>query len=423
MKARAFLALFPLAFVVSCVTRTELGADPFTVPFVLADRATCSHDDADRFHCLGDGRDARLGVTPSSLGESCVGGPCTSIFEQTQNASIVDVALFDDGGCFGVGDGVVCAGRNDFGQGGVARDASVTVVLRYAGANFHPVDVDAGVAHVCALTDTSQVLCWGLGAHGQLGVDPATLDDCGTASASDAARLSVLAGSTVRCSGTPHLITGIDDAIGLATTDFGTCVLRASGELRCFGSNALGALGLPSAVGLVVMPTRVAIEPALAIDASAGNVCALLREGTLRCAGANDAGQLGSDANDEDCGGVPCVRAFERVPVGRVEDFAIGDHSLYVVDDAARLWARGAGGLGELGDGASTHETTCDVDCSRSFVRPHLPRHVLAVRAGADHACALLTDGRTFCFGGGASGQTGSSFHEDALEPVEIALP
>ena len=98
-----------------CVVGTDLGEDAFEVRFVLGARATCASDDRTRLFCVGDGTDARLGIDPTGLDESCGGAPCTSVFSQSQNASIRDVAWFEDGGN---STGVASAAKAALSEGG-----------------------------------------------------------------------------------------------------------------------------------------------------------------------------------------------------------------------------------------------------------------------------------------------------------------
>ncbi len=407
----------------SCSRTVDLGADVYVVPFVLGTEATCASSADGGFYCVGVGTDGRLGIPVARFDEPCGERPCTSTFMDVQHAFVGDAAFYEDGGCFAIGDGVACSGRNDVGQGGVEPlDDAVTMELRYIDSFANPIEVEAGRAHACALVENGQVLCWGLGSHGQLGVDPLELDDCGVADSSDAARLAIGLGDVIRCSGTPRLIAGIDDAVDVATNDFGSCVLREGGELRCFGRNVNGALGLGASPSATV-PTRVDVPEVARVEAAGGNVCAILRDGRLACAGENASGQLGALDGTAGCAEPPCSTSMTVLPVGRVVDVALGARTTYVVDASHRLLASGADDRGQLGDGDGSPGVCEDVPCARAFVPVALERHAVFVRAGGMHACALATDRRTYCFGSGGGGETASSFHEDQPSPVEIALP
>lgn len=123
---------------------------------------------------------------------------------------------------------VACWGWNRFGQVGHGlaseseRPALATVVL---GLN-NVVEIEAGFGFACARRTAGDVWCWGSDADGQLG---------------DSLLHTACAGTP--CSLAPVQVEGIDDAIDLAAGDDHACVLRASGEVWCWGDNRFGQLG------------------------------------------------------------------------------------------------------------------------------------------------------------------------------------
>ena len=127
--------------------------------------------------------------------------------------------------------GVLCRGENLAGQCGQPPRAEVDELTPVPGLGAVEA-IAAGGEHTCALTG-GRVRCWGRRAEGELGdgrLDlPAT---CG------------LAPSLFACTHEPREVTGIRDAREIAAGQFHTCVRRATGEVRCFGSDAFGRLGL-----------------------------------------------------------------------------------------------------------------------------------------------------------------------------------
>jgi hypothetical protein len=82
-----------------------------------------------------------------------------------------------------------------------------------------------------------------------------------------------------------------------------SCVLFGSGELKCWGANDSGQLGLgdtddrggePHDLGAALAAVPLGTNDAVTALAAGGrHTCALLRSGRVRCWGANDRGQLG----------------------------------------------------------------------------------------------------------------------------------
>src|SRR5262245_32478273 len=133
----------------------------------------------------------------------------------------------------------------------------------------HP--LSAGLSHTCAILVSSDVVCWGENADGQLGD-----------------------GSTTRHN-TPVRVRGLEEgviAIG-AGGDF-TCALVEAGTVRCWGSNAEGQLGDGSGADShspVMVAGLMGAVTAIAVGGS--HACALTESGGVFCWGHNNAGQVG----------------------------------------------------------------------------------------------------------------------------------
>ncbi|MBA2661004.1 MAG: hypothetical protein H0U74_01820 [Bradymonadaceae bacterium] len=116
-----------------------------------------------------------------------------------------------------------CWGRNNAGQLGpnadVARSAAPIEVTGFEPATVIQ-QVDAGVAHTCALGSHGKVWCWGRNNLFQLG--DGTLED----------------------SPVPKLVEDLPHpAVSLASGWNHNCVIDTQAELRCWGHNAYGQLG------------------------------------------------------------------------------------------------------------------------------------------------------------------------------------
>ncbi len=166
---------------------------------------------------------------------------------------------------------------------------------------------------------------------------------------------------------------------------------------------------------------QLAIEEIHAGDAFS---CALYEDGSVRCWGLNTDGQAavpGQNAVGD---------AFSDFPLeainldGRATALAVGEaHACAIVDEAVVCW--GAGGDGRLGTGSTASVGLGTADMPPAAVP--LPEPAVAIGAGDDFSCALLDNGRVFCWGSNSRGQLGTASTEavgddsdDALAPVSI---
>jgi alpha-tubulin suppressor-like RCC1 family protein len=75
-----------------------------------------------------------------------------------------------------------------------------------------------------------------------------------------------------------------------------TCIVDQPGDVRCFGSNAFGQLGIDRAMPRLssIPAAPVSDLPAVSrVATGTDHTCAILRDGELRCWGSNTLGQLG----------------------------------------------------------------------------------------------------------------------------------
>src|SRR3546814_8390568 len=102
----------------------------------------------------------------------------------------------------------------------------------------------------------------------------------------------------------PTVDLGIDrTAIAIAAGSDHTCVLLDGGEVKCWGSNNYGQLGLGDAIIRGDGPDEMGnnlptvdlgrASTAIAIAAGSDNTCVLLAGGEVKCWGSNSSGQLG----------------------------------------------------------------------------------------------------------------------------------
>ncbi len=359
-----------------------------------------------------------------------------------------------------------------------------------AGACVAITAIDAGAEHTCALLANRTVMCWGHDEFGQIGdgsigrltvrarpTPVAGLSDATAIAAGRSHNCAIRAGGTVSCWGgngsgqtgsgvytdgeaRPVTVPGITGATAIAAGWSHSCAIVAGGEVRCWGSNAIGQLGNGSTVGSSLTPVVVmGVTGATAIAAGSFFTCAILSDRSVRCWGSNGNGQLGAMT----------ATTTSRVPVTVASDLAsprrifAGTTFACVesADDRIRCW--GEGRSGQFGNGMLVATTAAsavgltgpvsgtalgdDFACSIGASGPMcwgnnsndqlaqgtfspssiMPAatvglgSVAAFTAGSSHGCALHTDRRVTCWGGGTYGQLGNGGANGIPDPQLVS--
>ncbi|MDI1437455.1 DUF4215 domain-containing protein [Polyangium sorediatum] len=312
---------------------------------------TCALLEDHSVRCWGLNDDGQLGLGTVDLGD-----------DHTTTAIAIAAGAFHT--CAILADGAVkCWGHNACGQlglgditnrGGSPEDMGNNLPAVDLGAGNRAIAISAGLSHTCAILASGAVKCWGDGGLGKLGNgSPGSADclfpppmgdllpavDLGTGNTAIAISAGyqhtcvILQDGAVKCWGRNHDgRLGIGDtehrgdepgemgdvlpavnlgtgnvAIAISAGNKHTCALLGGGEVKCWGSNASGQLGLGDTWGRGAMPGHMgdalpavdlgAGKTAVAVAASSAgfgyHTCALLQGGAVKCWGSNTSGQLG----------------------------------------------------------------------------------------------------------------------------------
>jgi alpha-tubulin suppressor-like RCC1 family protein len=194
------------------------------------------------------------------------------------------------------------------------------------------------------------------------------------------------------------LVQGIDDAVEVR----GSCVLRRSGEVWCWGSNGSGEIGDGTTASHSAPGPVRDLHDAVAIAAGDAHACALRRGGEAVCWGAAELGQLGD--------GVDQRRRLVPGPVTGVDDgvsIAARGQDTCVVRRGGGVACWGGQAYGALPEGHP------GVTLPVGAVPEMRPKAVsgladaVEVAAGPGHACARRASGGVDCWGDNADGQLG----------------
>jgi alpha-tubulin suppressor-like RCC1 family protein len=194
------------------------------------------------------------------------------------------------------------------------------------------------------------------------------------------------------------------------------CAITGQGSLKCWGSNAEGALGTGStSPSQTATPTSNYQSSMSWIDVSAGNdfTVALRADGTAWAWGTNGSGQLGAQSSASYTA-VPFQCIAEETPSRYVSVAAGGAHALAIAENGT-LWGWGSNSNGQLGFTGGG---------SRSYPVPIAAGTWIAVSAGGNDSFAIRSDGTLWSWGQNNNGQLGySTGGADQTTLAQVADP
>lgn len=288
-------------------------------------------------------------------------------------------------------------GRNHWGQlgNGTAADSTVPYPI---GVLDGVVALACGERHTVALRRDGTVRAWGDNRDGQLG------------------------NGTYTASGTPVLVAGLPSVVAVACGSAHSVALGADGTVWTWGTNRASLLGCgrdPAYYTSVPAPIRVpgphgvgALTGITAVAAGGDHTLALRADGTVFAWGNNTWGQLGTGSQTPAPlpVAVPGLTGVRLIACGGGP--LVGEHSL-AVDAAGTLWAWGANGSGQVGDGTVSDRFSPQPLAS--------PESVIAIAAGLRFSLALRADGTLFAWGDNTYGQLGDGSQNDRAVPLPVA--
>jgi E3 ubiquitin-protein ligase HERC3 len=310
----------------------------------------------------GNGKPKELHVLPLPVDTGC--------------RKTVEVAAGWWHACVRIDDGQVrCWGRNDSGELGIPGNTTAQLVPATPaslGPGRRAIALATGYQHTCAVLDDGQLRCFG---NGVLDGQP---------------------GNQVIPFGEGRGVT----AVGAG--DLHTCAALDNGELRCWGTNDEGQLGLGDQTARLRPEQAVNLGPGrTAVELAAGFnfTCARLDSGEVKCWGLNREGQLGLGDTSTRLAPTTAVALGEgRTAVEIGAGFAFACARLD--DGTVKCWGDNASGELGMGDADGRTRPTGAVDLGAG-------RKAVELAVGLIHACARLDNGIVKCWGDNDGRQLG----------------
>lgn len=244
--------------------------------------------------------------------------------------------------------------------------------------------IDGGDLHVCGVTTSGQVYCWGSNDSGELG------------------RPASVVGQP-----TPVLVPGNREFTKVSAGGSHTCGVTVSSVVYCWGDNSDGQLGDGTTTSRSI-PAPVYGRPKFKQVSAAGtHTCALTIDDRAFCWGKNNVGQLG-DAT------VAVRRLIPRAVVGdhRFQGLSAGGAQNCAADLSGHAYCWGLNSFGQLGDGTARN-------IRRRPIAVHGGLLFKVVNTDHQHTCGV-TGGKVYCWGSNAFGALGDGTTVDHALPTPV---
>jgi alpha-tubulin suppressor-like RCC1 family protein len=246
--------------------------------------------------------------------------------------------------------------------------------------------LSTGEGHTCGTAHTGGAYCWG-----------ASLGPADDGSVAPPRTVPTLTGSS---------LTAVSVGYEIA------CALNQASTALCWGLQPPGVV-LTSGLRATDSPKPVTSSPAFAsISAGHKHACGLDAGGAAWCWGLNGSGQVGDGTTDTAAVPVPVVGGHSFTAI----DAHAPGHSCGIAISGA-AWCWGANHLGQLGDGTGQPATApVAVAGGLAFTSISVGFHFTCGVAGGPGAAA-------YCWGYGGLGQLGDGASTDRAVPVRVASP
>lgn len=349
------------------LSEVELGYGRTALAVAPGYTHTCAILDNQHVKCWGSSYYGQLGQGDTDTRGDAPGemGDYLPEINLGTDVIVLQLAVGNSHNCALLGDGSIkCWGYNAYGQlgledadhrGDAANEMGDFLATVNLGAGRTAVQVAVGEFHSCALLDNNDVKCWGYGSYGISGAGDAVVRGDGPNEMGDYL-LPVDFGS----GRTPiSLWSGLYDA----------CVLLDDGDVKCWGSNPYGELGLgdaetrgdgPNEMGDYLPPLDFGTDQqAISLGLGYSDSCAILASGDVKCWGFNYYGELGlgdavqrGSAADQMGDNLPSV----DLGIGRsAQQITLGQYATCALLDNADVKCWGYNSEGELGLGDNAH--------------------------------------------------------------------
>ncbi len=363
--------------------------------------------DNDSLKCWGEGLYGRLGLNTitdygSSAGSSGDNIPNVNLISgapvQIESGSTHTCVLFSDGSVKCWGDGA--SGKTVQGN---QTDLLIPSALSI-GTGLFVSKIALGYNHSCFLLTNGNVKCWGDGAYGKLGKE--NMLDLGDSPAElgDNNAYIDLNGET---------------AIDIVSSTNSTCIITNNYTVKCWGYNFSGQLGIGSnqnigdavnEMGSYLMPVNLGTGRfAVKLFKGYGNYCAKLDNDDVKCWGSNSFGVLGL-GHDFDIGASPISMGDNLAPLelgATIQTISSGANVACALLDTNKVKCWGDASIGERGNAELILGNESSDISLYPTIDPGYGNYFTSIKSLNYTNCGILDNGEMLCWGEAGMGLLG----------------
>jgi len=200
-------------------------------------------------------------------------------------------------------------------------------------------------------------------------------------------------------------------AVGISVGRDFACAVLQGGSVECWGYGGLGELGNGTNTGSSKPVLVSGIGSAISVSAGYAHACAVLQDGSVECWGWNSWGQLGDGTTKDSSTPVRVGGVSGAVAV------AAGEYHTCALISGGSVECWGSNYQGELGNATNAFSSTMRVPTPVPVTGL---TDALALSAGGEFTCALVSGGEARCWGRGADGQLGNDENASSVTPVSV---